>query len=57
MMIKAIQKHHKDNRVTLIKEVDESTSGPESITMTNPDCNMIIIDPHVYITYQNIIKK
>ena len=45
--VRAIQKHLKDNGVTLIKEADKSTSAPESITMTDPDGNVILIDQHV----------
>ena len=45
--VRAIQKHLKDNGITLIKEAEESTSGPESITMTDPDGNVILIDQHV----------
>lgn len=45
--VRAIQKHLKDNGVALIKEADESTTGPESITMTDPDGNVILIDQHV----------
>lgn len=45
--VRAIQKHLMENGVTLIKEADESTSGPESITMTDPDGNVILIDQHI----------
>lgn len=45
--VRAIQRHLKASGVKLIKEADESTKGPESITMTDPDGNTILIDQHV----------
>lgn len=45
--VRAIQKHLKASGVNLIKEADETTSGPESITLFDPDGNTILIDQHV----------
>ncbi|RNC86389.1 MAG: VOC family protein [Winogradskyella sp.] len=45
--VRAIQKHLKTSGVKLIKEADENTTGPESITMLDPDGNTILIDQHV----------
>lgn len=45
--IRAIQKHLKSSGIKLIKEADENSKGPESITMTDPDGNVILIDQHV----------
>ena len=45
--VRAIQKHLKASGIKLMKEADESTSGPESITMFDPDGNTILIDQHV----------
>lgn len=45
--IRTIQNHLKEKGVKLISEVDESTQGPASITFTDPDGNVILIDQHV----------
>ncbi|ASK29875.1 glyoxalase [Chryseobacterium sp. T16E-39] len=44
--VRDIQKHLKENNVQLEKDADESTSGPEYITLKDPDGNMILIDQH-----------
>ena len=44
--VRSIQKNLKDKGVTLIKEADENTTGPEYITLTDPDGNHILIDQH-----------
>jgi len=44
--VRAIQKHLKESGISLIKEADETTSGPEHITLTDPDGNNILIDQH-----------
>ena len=44
---RAIQKHSKSSSIKLVKEADESTKGPESITLFDPDRNTILIDQHV----------
>lgn len=43
--IRDIQKHLKESGVTLTSEVDKP-SGPASVTLTDPDGNMILIDQH-----------
>lgn len=45
--VRDIQKHLKEKGVNLIAEADESTKGPASITFTDPDGNVILIDQHV----------
>lgn len=45
--VRAIQQHLKALGINLIKEADETTSGPESITLFDPDGNTILIDQHV----------
>ena len=37
----------KSNNITLQKEADSSTKGPESITLLDPDGNVILIDQHI----------
>lgn len=44
--VRTIQKHLKGNGVKLTNEVDETTSGPGYITLTDPDGNSILIDQH-----------
>lgn len=44
--VRKIQAHLKENEVTLTKEADASTEGPESITLIDPDGNAILIDQH-----------
>lgn len=45
--VRDLQKHLKSNQIPLISEADESTSGPASFMMTDPDGNMILVDQHV----------
>ncbi|GGI57633.1 VOC family protein [Winogradskyella haliclonae] len=45
--VRAIQKHLKSSGITLVKEADDTTKGPESITLFDPDGNTILIDQHV----------
>jgi len=44
--VRSIQKELKANGISLLKEADESTSGPEHIIMTDPDGNQIMLDQH-----------
>ncbi|MAQ99768.1 MAG: glyoxalase [Oceanospirillaceae bacterium] len=44
--IREIQKQLKAAGVELIREVDESTSGPGSLTCLDPDGNPVLIDQH-----------
>ena len=45
--VRSIQKTLKQDGLAFIKEADESTTGPESIMITDPDGNVIMIDQHV----------
>lgn len=45
--VREIQKHLKEKGVPLEREADETTSGPASIVMLDPDGNAILIDQHV----------
>jgi len=44
--VRAIQKELKSKNVKLDSEADESTTGPGSIMLTDPDGNMVLIDQH-----------
>lgn len=44
--VRSIQKRLKTDGITLTWEADESTTGPEYITLTDPDGNNILIDQH-----------
>ena len=44
--VRQIQTNLKSSDVTLTREADKSTSGPEYITLTDPDGNDILIDQH-----------
>ncbi|MCA9251552.1 MAG: hypothetical protein KDA54_10510 [Phycisphaerales bacterium] len=44
--VREIQKRLKADGVTLVQEADESTEGPASCTMLDPDGNPILIDQH-----------
>ena len=45
--VRDIQKKLKANGLTLTSEADESTTGPASLTLIDPDGNPILIDQHV----------
>lgn len=45
--VREIQKHLKENGIPIVNEADESTSGPASFIITDPDGNTILIDQHV----------
>ena len=45
--IRKIQKRLKANGLTLTSEADESTTGPASLTLIDPDGNPILLDQHV----------
>ena len=45
--VRAIQASLKKDGVELTTEADASTSGPASITLTDPDGNAILIDQHL----------
>jgi predicted enzyme related to lactoylglutathione lyase len=44
--VRNIQKKIKNNGINLTKEADETTTGPEYITLVDPDGNNILIDQH-----------
>jgi lactoylglutathione lyase len=45
--VRELQRALKAQSVALATEADESTSGPASITLLDPDGNPILIDQHV----------
>jgi catechol 2,3-dioxygenase-like lactoylglutathione lyase family enzyme len=45
--VRAIQKALKTKGVELVREADESTEGPASIVLMDPDGNPVLIDQHV----------
>lgn len=44
--VREIQKYLKKQGVQIEEEIDESTSGPASIVLIDPDGNPILIDQH-----------
>lgn len=44
--VRVIQQHLKDAEVALTREADPNTTGPDYITLTDPDGNDILIDQH-----------
>ncbi|HLF06945.1 MAG TPA: VOC family protein [Thermoplasmata archaeon] len=45
--VRKLQRRLKDLGVTMIVEADESSTGPASFTMVDPDGNTILVDQHV----------
>ena len=45
--VRAIQQHLKAKGIPIENEADESTSGPASFVVIDPDGNAILIDQHV----------
>ncbi|MBL4604960.1 MAG: VOC family protein [Flavobacteriaceae bacterium] len=45
--VREIQKHLKKNNLNLEQEADETTTGPASMVLMDPDGNTILIDQHV----------
>ncbi|MGB5272892.1 MAG: VOC family protein [Flavobacteriaceae bacterium] len=45
--VRTIQKALKSKGIVLTTETDETTTGPASIVLTDPDGNTILIDQHV----------
>ena len=45
--VRDIQKNLKEQGVAIVTEADESTAGPASLVVTDPDGNMILVDQHV----------
>lgn len=44
--VRELQRELKNRGVALSGEVDDSTSGPASLTLSDPDGNQILIDQH-----------
>lgn len=45
--VRDIQKHLKSNNIKPVTEADETTSGPASFVIMDPDGNTILVDQHV----------
>jgi len=45
--VREIQRMLKSQGITLTTEADETTSGPASLTLVDPDGNQILVDQHV----------
>lgn len=45
--VRQIQQHLKSRGLKLNTEADESSSGPASMMLTDPDGNVILVDQHV----------
>lgn len=45
--IREIQRHFKEQGLNIVDEVDESSEGPASFTVLDPDGNPVLIDQHV----------
>ncbi|MCB0490819.1 MAG: VOC family protein [Cyclobacteriaceae bacterium] len=45
--VRDIQKSLKAKGMELVREADENSTGPESITLIDPDGNPVLIDQHV----------
>ncbi|MCB9232326.1 MAG: VOC family protein [Bacteroidia bacterium] len=44
--VRDIQRELKASGLSLVSEADESTSGPASLMVTDPDGNLILLDQH-----------
>jgi predicted enzyme related to lactoylglutathione lyase len=47
MDVRELQRRLKDRGVKMISEADESSTGPASFTIADPDGNTILVDQHV----------
>jgi catechol 2,3-dioxygenase-like lactoylglutathione lyase family enzyme len=45
--VREIQKHLKQNKITIMHEADSSNTGPAYISLSDPDGNVILIDQHI----------
>ena len=45
--VRVIQKHLMEKAIKLDSQVEEGTKGPASLTLTDPDGKIILIDQHV----------
>lgn len=44
--VRELQRQLKSQDIPLLSEADESTSGPASFMLTDPDGNLILVDQH-----------
>jgi len=44
--VRTIQKSLKEKNIKIVNEVDESTNGPGSFMISDPDGNIIFVDQH-----------
>ncbi len=44
--VRSLQKQLKENGVKILSQADESTEGPASFTIEDPDGNPILVDQH-----------
>jgi predicted enzyme related to lactoylglutathione lyase len=45
--VRELQRQLKDSGVSMVSEADESTTGPASFMIADPDGNTILVDQHV----------
>lgn len=45
--VRELQRQFKDQGVNMITEADETSTGPASFMIADPDGNMILVDQHV----------
>jgi len=45
--VREIQKHLKNKGISPMKEIDNNSTGPASMIITDPDGNTILLDQHV----------
>ena len=45
--VRALQRELKDRGISFLTEADESTAGPASFMVADPDGNTILVDQHV----------
>jgi lactoylglutathione lyase len=45
--VRELQRQLKDRGITMLTEADESTTGPASFMIADPDGNTILVDQHV----------
>ena len=45
--VRELQRQLKDRGVNMISEADESSTGPVSFVIVDPDGNTILVDQHV----------
>lgn len=45
--VRDIQKHLKSQNIELVNEADETSTGPASFVVLDPDGNAVLVDQHV----------